>query len=377
MLGSAEVYRGSRARRLPNNAGGPIGAGLLLFASMSWSAAGYSERRSSLPGVPAYTTRASAHGDRPPPSEAAREGMEMLKRGAVAYKYSRSGKPRPCRFFLTRDEAVLCWEGDRSKTSIGSLMKTSESRSIALCDVRRLLLGREGTIFQRFAYQANPATGGGGAVLSGEHMRAAKLSITLVLHDGRGGARHPSGGGRQTLDISFDDERLFALWVAAFRCLVPVNALGPDPTVGAQPARYGPGTTAGVPPPPPADSRWMPPAAAPRPAPPPDLMGGGVQPESYAPAGMSEEQQIAAAMQVRDPRFYIFISGELYLGRRALLCRTRWLRTRAPRPTPLPMPDPTDPPPPRRLPPRRLSPRPWTCSARWSLRTSRTWPRPR
>ena len=102
------------------------------------------------------------------------------------------------------------------------------SRAVELRHVSRLLVGRESEVFKR--YRGRLSAPG-----------RDYLSLSLRFHEGGSGASAsssppaqykvrggmgPAGGGvepgsrRESLDVSFDDEVTFGLWVAALRALL-------------------------------------------------------------------------------------------------------------------------------------------------------------
>ena len=141
-------------------------------------------------------------------SETAREGLALLKYGAVALKHGRSGKPHRTQFTLSPDEAILSWTPVKISfaKSVGRRMSATAEpkRVIAMDNVVELLIGRESAVFQRRANDTGQ-----------EH-----LSLTLKLvaslpappspDDGGGGEASPtSARDRETLDLSFDSEEHF------------------------------------------------------------------------------------------------------------------------------------------------------------------------
>ena len=182
-------------------------------------------------------------------STTAREGVALLKSGCMALKYGKHGQPHATRFTLTPDDKMLKWEG---AGLVGKLIPKGERRAIELATVTRLLVGRESQVFERFRGVVKDATKAG----------IPHLSISLKL-DPSGGGRYGAGpysrssssfsndpldrpsSARETLDVSFDDETVFGLWVAALRELIPPAALLPTEPL------YGEGKRFGVPPPPP------------------------------------------------------------------------------------------------------------------------------
>ena len=195
----------------------------------------------------------------------------MLKKGCVALKFGKQGTPHGTTFKLSDDERTLSWVGSGL---VAKLVPKGEKRQVELRQVKRLLVGRESAVFLRF---------------TGPDPGLAHLSVSLRFGEGDdsvlgGGSSRDSFGSsassastvpeRDTLDLSFADEEVFGLWVAALRALLPPAALlAPSPPERPEPL-YGEGRALGVPPPPPrpqysADA--PPPPPPPRPtAPPPD-----------------------------------------------------------------------------------------------------------
>jgi hypothetical protein len=161
--------------------------------------------------------------------EGANEGVRHLQAGSVAIKYGRSGAPKPTTFTLSADERTLSWQ----RQGVKDALKSTEGRSLALWRVQRMAIGRDSLVFEKFAQK----TGFKAGQLRGQE----HLSISLALsseaatrsshgetekHD-TSRARRSSGSssGRDTLDVSFEDEEAFGLWVAALRALLPPTAL--------------------------------------------------------------------------------------------------------------------------------------------------------
>ena len=111
------------------------------------------------------------------------------------------------------------------------MLKSTEDRSLALWRVQRMAIGRESLVFERFAQKTGFKPG---QVRGQEH-----LSISLALsteaatrsshgdtekHDTRARRSSGSSSGRDTLDVSFEDDEAFGLWVAALRALLPPTA---------------------------------------------------------------------------------------------------------------------------------------------------------
>ena len=145
-------------------------------------------------------------------SESAKEGLKLLKGGAVAIKHGRSGKPHPTTFTLSADESSISWAAPRSLGKMAARRLSGSSgprREICVADVVELLVGRESNVFSR---RAND--------VGNEH-----LSLSLVLRGAlpappsADDAAEPVSTGRETLDVSFSCEEHFGLWVAAMTSL--------------------------------------------------------------------------------------------------------------------------------------------------------------
>eukprot|EP00965_Chrysotila_dentata_P108495 3583217-Pleurochrysis_carterae.AAC.4 len=133
-------------------------------------------------------------------SAAAREGIALLKRGASALKYSRSGKPRATLFRLSPQEHELSWEG----AGLSKLVVKHERRAVEISEISAISVGRQSDAFRRSS---------GGEASPG----AAHLSFSLHLNGADAMAERSERG---TLDLSFEDEVEFGLWLAALRALM-------------------------------------------------------------------------------------------------------------------------------------------------------------
>ena len=196
-------------------------------------------------------------------SSTAIEAIQALKAGSDATKYGKQGAPHLTRFTLSEDEKTLSWAG----TGLMGKFLPKE-RLVHLANVKRLLIGRESAVFIR--YQQNNNMNAAAAAPGLAH-----LSISLKFEPGTTSMGSSgdlssvqlygnSAADRQTLDVSFDDELTFGMWVAALRALLPPAAL-------AEPL-YGPGRKFGIPPPPPPEpqpQQQPPPPRPPRPPSPP------------------------------------------------------------------------------------------------------------
>ena len=174
----------------------------------------HSEARSAsgCPRVGQATRAAATQMIRHSCSETAAEGLALLKRGSSALKHGRAGKPHTTIFTLSADETLISWEPKRASKLVPrrSVAGSAATRVIAIADIVELLVGRESTVFKR---RANDS--------------AAHLSLSLRLLgslpappsvDGEDTDGEPSV--RETLDVSFDGEVAFGLWVAALRYLL-------------------------------------------------------------------------------------------------------------------------------------------------------------
>ena len=154
-----------------------------------------------------------------PRSAAIEEGVALLKAGSVVIKHGRHGRPRPVLFTLSSDESLLSWEPRTRNASFSRVaqgmrrvsVSKERPRRVCLEDALSLLVGRESEVFHR---RANESSGGGEG-----------LSLSLVLKlpaalDEGVADEHPTDG-RPTLDLSFEDDETFGLWVAALRALIP------------------------------------------------------------------------------------------------------------------------------------------------------------
>jgi hypothetical protein len=124
-------------------------------------------------------------------SEAAVEGIALLKRGCDVIKFSsKSSKPAVTLLRLSINEAELSWQ----RHGLAALKRKSEGRVLQIRDVTGLLVGRESATFQRAHDDAH------GAV---------HLSLSLVLE-----------GARTSFDLCCVDEEQFGYLVAGLRALL-------------------------------------------------------------------------------------------------------------------------------------------------------------
>ena len=150
-------------------------------------------------------------------SESAREGLDLLKRGAPALKHGRAGKPHATIFTLSKDESTLTWLGNQRSSIVGSFAgKKDKKRELNLSDVVELLVGRESAVFKRRKDKDKD---------DNEH-----LSLSLVTKGALPAPPSADGedepdptGGRETLDVSFDSDENFGLWLAALKYLLTRN----------------------------------------------------------------------------------------------------------------------------------------------------------
>ena len=149
-------------------------------------------------------------------SETAREGLALLKSGrAQALKHGRSGKPHLTTFTLSHDETMLMWAPARTslaKTIGRRVSATGEpKRSIATSEIVELCVGRESAVFKRRANDTGH-----------EHLSLTlRLMGSLPAPPGAGDSSgSPPGPSRETLDVSFESDEHFGLWVAALRHLL-------------------------------------------------------------------------------------------------------------------------------------------------------------
>jgi hypothetical protein len=86
-------------------------------------------------------------------SETAREGLDLLKRGAPALKHGRAGKPHHTIFTLWADESTLSWTAVNKSLLKGAAKRLSGAaraeRVLRVADVVDLLVGRESTVVRR------------------------------------------------------------------------------------------------------------------------------------------------------------------------------------------------------------------------------------
>eukprot|EP00966_Prymnesium_polylepis_P336576 7391642-Prymnesium_polylepis.1 len=146
-------------------------------------------------------------------------GIEMLQRGCEAVKYSRSGKPRKAIFHLSSDESTLSWEAGHYGLSAPVKMVKGERRNVKITEILALLPGQESKVFMLHKDAV------------GEDISAEKAHVSLTLMllghlpampamEGEQRSATKAAETRETLDLSFDDEETFGLWVVALRALM-------------------------------------------------------------------------------------------------------------------------------------------------------------
>ena len=155
-------------------------------------------------------------------SETARAGIDLLKSGAVALKHGRAGgRPKETVFTLSADETELLWAPKHAGLTSGLVRRMSTSgsagekvRRINVDEVVELLVGRETAVFHR-----SSSTAGGLEHLS----LSLKLMGSLPPPPSEADMSAPVEqhlAGRESLDLSFESEETFGLWVAALRHLL-------------------------------------------------------------------------------------------------------------------------------------------------------------
>ena len=77
----------------------------------------------------------------------AQEGIQLLKDGCEAIKYSRTGKPRTTKFRLSEDEQTLSWDSAHHGVTAPLKMARGERRNVKITEILDLLLGMESKIF--------------------------------------------------------------------------------------------------------------------------------------------------------------------------------------------------------------------------------------
>ena len=131
----------------------------------------------------------------------------MLKQGCTAMKHGRKGTPHLCRFWLSEDDASLCWEDQQRGTAaaLATKMAGGKRRSIRLADVVDVIFGAESSVFMR-----------------GESMDASEksLCLSLLLYSADLNAQEQ----RPSLDVRLRNEIECAQWAAALHALLVVIA---------------------------------------------------------------------------------------------------------------------------------------------------------
>jgi len=120
--------------------------------------------------------------------------ITKMKEGSVMLKYTRTTKPHFRKFVLTQDELKLVW---------GSPNKASTEAQVPLVEVKKILLGQQTAIFQRYR---NPDLDG--------------LSFSLLYKD-------------RTLDIVCKDKREYVIWVQGLQYLIENNSKRPASELAA------------------------------------------------------------------------------------------------------------------------------------------------
>jgi len=160
----------------------------------------------------AHRMRSASKNTRSPTAIA---GINLLKGGCEAIKYTRNGKPRQTKFRLSDDEQTLSWDGGHGGLTAPVKMARGERRHIKITEILEIMLGMESKIFSLHKDQMG----------SNSHPMA-HVSMTLVLigslpsFPGQEDSRKGNFEMRETLDLTFKDEEIFGLWVAALRALM-------------------------------------------------------------------------------------------------------------------------------------------------------------
>lgn len=97
-------------------------------------------------------------------------GINLLKNGCEAVKFTRSGKPRTTKFRLSDDEQTLSWDSGTRALSAPVKIARGERRHIKITEILEIMLGMESKIFS--LHKNNPGS---------NHQPMAHLSMTLVL----------------------------------------------------------------------------------------------------------------------------------------------------------------------------------------------------
>jgi hypothetical protein len=159
----------------------------------------------------------------------AKEGIVLLKTGCVATKYSKRGIPRQARFKLSEDESKLLWSSQRpnaKRCSLEGIVHSCGSwREVVLADVLDMPIGQQSEVFKKHQHRAaqdkdkdkngDPPHLSLSLVLMGKlPPRPDEMDDAAELED------LANMGTRVSLDLSFDDDEVFGLWVAAVRALL-------------------------------------------------------------------------------------------------------------------------------------------------------------
>ena len=134
----------------------------------------------------------------------------MLKKGAVALKYGRQGKPHPAMFRLSEDETTITWEDGRGGLA-GSFSNLAgkvagKKRSVKLQDVAELLIGAESNVFLR--------------PVDGDDTSDVSLCLSMLIDSPVLAPASDARNEKDSLDVRCTDELSFAKWVAALHALL-------------------------------------------------------------------------------------------------------------------------------------------------------------
>ena len=97
-------------------------------------------------------------------------GINLLKSGCDAVKYTRNGKPRQTKFRLSADEKTLSWDGGHGGLTAPVKMARGERRNVAITEILEIMLGMESKVFSLHKDQ-----------LGMQNHPMAHVSMTLVL----------------------------------------------------------------------------------------------------------------------------------------------------------------------------------------------------
>lgn len=163
-----------------------------------------------LPPVVQPTVQQAPSGPSRTRTAAADHGIRLLKAGSVATLHQKGRRPRQLTFRLADDECTISWRG-----SLGG------TRRLDLSQVVEIVPGDT-------SFQAR--LGIGSPVLEAAPSATALRTLTLVLLHALPSTPSesplkpaPGGAGdAATLDLSFDEDETFGMWVAALRGLQQV-----------------------------------------------------------------------------------------------------------------------------------------------------------